>query len=126
MKDGVMFASSYGEEPVEFIIGNARIIPGVEKAIVGMKEGDTKTVTVSPEDGFGEYREELITAVDRSQISPDIEVEVGKTLLLRGDEGRDFSAIVTDISENEVKLDANHPLAGKELNFEIELLEVVT
>jgi len=126
VKDGVMFGSSYRQEPVEFIVGHAKIIPGVEKAVVGMKEGDTKTVTISPEDGFGKYKEERITTVERSQISPDIELKVGKTLILSGYEGRDVNAVVTDISENEVTLDVNHPLAGKELEIEIELLEVIT
>ena len=84
------------------------------------------TNTIPPEDGFGKYREELVTSVDKSRISPDIEVKVGKTLMLRGYEGRDVSAVVTDVFENSVKLDANHPLAGEELKFAIELLEVVS
>jgi peptidylprolyl isomerase len=125
-EDDIPFGSSYGEEPVEFTIGENKIIPGIEKAVVGMEAGETKTVTISPEDGFGQYRKEMITSIDKSQISPDIEVKVGKTLIFRAPGGRSLSAVVTDVSDNQVKVDANHPFAGKELKIEIELLEVAT
>ena len=89
-----------------------------------MEEGNKKTVTIPPEDAFGSYRENFVTIVHKSKIPSDIEVEVGKTLLFRGGEEPNVRAIVKDVTENEVILDANHPLAGKELTLEVELLEV--
>ena len=122
--DGTLFGSSRGNEPIELTIGEGKLIPGFESAVIDMEEGDKKTVTIPPEDAFGLYRKNLVTTVNKSKIGSDVEPEVGKTLIFRGGEDQNVTATVRDVTENEVTLDANHPLAGKELTLEIELLEV--
>jgi peptidylprolyl isomerase len=124
LDDGTLFGSSFGNEPVELTIGEGKLIRGFESAVIDMEEGDKKTVTIPPEDAFGLYSEKLVTIVNKSSISSDVEPKVGKTLIVRRGEDRNFRATVKDVTENEVKLDANHPLAGKELKIEIELLEI--
>jgi peptidylprolyl isomerase len=124
LEDGTLFGSSRASEPVEFTIGQGKIISGLENAIIGMEEGDKKTVTAPPEDAFGLHQEELVTTVNKLTISSDVELEVGKTLIFRGGQNQNVQATVRDVTENEVTLDANHPLAGKELTLEVELLEV--
>ena len=124
LDDGTLFGSSRGDKPVEFTIGEGKIIRGLENAVTGMAEGDKMTVTVHPEDAFGLYSESLVTAVNKSKIPSDVEPKVGKTLIFRGGEDQNVRATVKDVTENEVTLDANHPLAGKELKIEVELLEI--
>ena len=124
--DGTLFGSSRGEKPVEFTIGAGEVIPGFENAVINMEEGDTKTVTISPEDGFGRYKEALIKTISTSKLPSHIEPKVGKVLVLRADAENDVRATIRDVTEKEVTLDANHPLAGKELKVEIELLEIST
>ena len=124
LDDGTLFGSSPRDKPVEFTIGEGKIIRGLENAVIGMEEGDKKTVTAPPEDAFGLHKEKLITTVNKLTLSPDVELEVGKTLIIRGGEDRNVRATVKDVTGNEVTLDANHPLAGKELTLEVELLEV--
>lgn len=124
LDDGTLFGSSRGEKPVEFTIGAGEVIPGFENAVINMEEGDTKTVTISPEDGFGRYKEALVKTISTSKLPSNIEPKVGKVLVLRADAENDVRATIRDVTEKEVTLDANHPLAGKELKVEIELLEI--
>lgn len=126
LDDGTLFGSSRGEKPVEFTIGAGEVIPGFENAVINMEEGDTKTVTISPEDGFGRYKEALIKTISTSKLPSHIEPKVGKVLVLRADAENDVRATIRDVTEKEVTLDVNHPLAGKELKVEIELLEIST
>lgn len=126
LDDGTIFGSSQGEEPVEFTIGEGKLISGFENAVVNMEEGDKKTVKIPPEVGFGKYKEDLVRAVSKSSIPEHIEAKVGKVLVFRVSEGENVRATVKDVTENEVIIDANHPFAGKELQFEIELLEIVS
>lgn len=126
LDDGTLFGSSRGEKPVEFTIGAGEVIPGFENAVINMQEGDTKTVTISPEDGFGRYKEALVRTVSKSKLPSHIEPQVGKVLVLQADAEKDVRATVKDVTEKEVTLDVNHPLAGKELKVEIELLEITT
>lgn len=126
LDDGTLFGSSRGEKPVEFTIGAGEVIPGFENAVINMEEGDTKTVTISPEDGFGRYKEALVKTISTSKLPSNIEPKVGKVLVLRADAENDVRATIRDVTEKEVTLDANHPLAGKELKVEIELLEIST
>jgi len=124
LDDGTLFGSSRGEKPVEFTIGEGKIIPGLESAVINMEEGDTKTVIIPPEDGFGEHNEDLVKAVSKSRIPSHIKTEVGKVLVFGVDDKDNVTATVKEVTENEVIIDANHPFAGKELTFEIELLEI--
>lgn len=126
LDDGTLFGSSRGEKPVEFTIGSGEVIRGFENAVINMEEGDTKTVTISPEDAFGRYKEALVRTVSKSKLPSHIEPHVGKVLVLQADAEKDVRATVKDVTEKEVTLDVNHPLAGKELKVEIELLEITT
>lgn len=125
LADGSVFDTSVGREPLEFTIGDGRLIPGFEKAVIGMNAGETKTIILSPEEAYGPYLEELTADVDISQFPAHIKPEVGLHLQIRQDNGSFIDVIITKISGSTVTLDANHPLAGKELTFDIELLEIL-
>ncbi|MFN3739529.1 MAG: peptidylprolyl isomerase [Thermodesulfovibrionales bacterium] len=125
LADGSVFDTSIGREPLEFTIGDGRLIPGFEKAVIGMNTGETKTIILSPEEAYGPYLEELTADVEISQFPPHIKPEVGLHLQIRQDNGSFIDVIITKISGSTVTLDANHPLAGKELTFDIELLEIL-
>jgi peptidylprolyl isomerase len=124
LEDGMVFDSSESREPLEFTIGEGKIIPGFEQAVVGMSPGESKTEKIPADQAFGPYREELIHEVDRKQIPADVELKVGKRLQFRHANGRATQALVTDVSESKVTLDANHPLASNDLVFDIQLLKI--
>ncbi len=125
LEDGTVFDSSAEREPLEFTIGEDEIISGFEKAVVGMEPGESKTVEVSEEEGYGPHREELMLTVDREELPPNMEVEVGQQLQIRMEDGQTAVVEVVDVSESDLTLDANHPLAGETLTFEVELVEIV-
>ena len=110
---------------VHFTIGEGQIIPGFEEAVVGMKPGESKTITVAADKAYGPYRNEMVHVVDRNQLPADSKPEVGQQLEIRQGDGETNTARVTDISELSVTLDANHPLAGQDLVFDIELAEIL-
>ena len=119
-----VFDSSAGREPLEFKLGEGRVIPGFEKAVEGMGVGEARTVTIPPEEAYGPRRDEMIATIDRSQFPPNIDPQVGQQLQMNQD-GQVLPVRVTDVSEKGVTLDANHPLAGQDLTFELELVEIV-
>ena len=124
LEDGTVFDSSEDREPLEFTIGEGRIIPGFEQVVVGMSPGESKTEKIPADQAFGPYREELVLEVDRQQIPADVKLEVGKRLQFRHANGRATQALVTDVSESKVTVDANHPLARSDLIFNVQLLEI--
>jgi len=124
LKDGTVFDQSAGKEPLEFTIGEGRVIPGFEEAVKWMEPGQSKTVEVSSEEAYGPRRDEMILQVDRSRLPEDLDPEVGQQLQSHQENGQTVILTVTDVSEQEVTLDANHPLAGQDLQFEIELVEI--
>jgi len=123
--DGTVFDSSREREPLEVTLGEGKLIPGFEKAVVGMNVGDTSKVTIPSEEAYGEKREDMVIDVDRGQIPPDIKPEVGQQLQIQQKDGGAIPVVITEVTDETVQLDANHPLAGQELTFEIEVLEVV-
>lgn len=125
LNDGTVFGSSVDREPLQLTIGKGQVIQDVEQAVVGMNLGESKTVKVPPEQAYGLYREEMVVEVDRNQIPSDLELEVGKQLQVRQQDGQKAVVTVVDISESSVKLDANHPLAGEELTFDLQLVEII-
>lgn len=125
LEDGTIFDSSLEKEPLEFTLGREMVIPGFENAVVEMNEGDTKTVTIPPEDAYGHRREELVVDIEKSRIPPSIDPQLGMVLQVSSHDGTIAVVTVTDITEDTVTLDGNHPLAGEELIFEIKLLEIV-
>jgi peptidylprolyl isomerase len=124
LEDGSTFDSSKGNEPLEFTVGEGKLIQGFEDAVRGMQVGQTKTVTIPAEDAYGPHRDDLFLAVERSQMPEGLNPEVGQQLQMR--QANDVTMVVTvaDVSDTTVTIDANHPLAGKDLTFEIELVAI--
>jgi len=125
LQDGTVFDSSEERQPLEFVIGHGTVIPGFEKGVIGMCEGDTKVISIEAEDAYGAYRDDLVGVIDRSRIPDDIDLEIGMVLQVRSPEGGVTNVTVSRITDTNVTLDLNHPLAGKELLFEVRLLEVL-
>ncbi|ACK69721.1 peptidylprolyl isomerase FKBP-type [Gloeothece citriformis PCC 7424] len=124
LDNGMVFDSSVDRTPLEFSIGEGNVIPGFEEAVIGMSPGDSKTVTIGSNEAYGPYYEELVMIIDRQQIPSDLELEIGQQLQIRQETGQTIPVVVRELSENDVTLDANHPLAGEDLTFEIELVEI--
>ena len=124
LDDGTVFDSSKGREPLEFKLGEGQVIPGFEVAVLGMATGDTKTARIEAEDAYGPHREEMVLKVEKGQFPEDIEPQIGQQLQLGQPGGEVVRVVVTEVSEADVTLDANHPLAGKALSFDIELVEI--
>lgn len=122
--DGTVFDSSRDREPLEFTLGKGHLIKGFEDAVVGMFVGETKTVKILSNEAYGPQRDELMLSVERAQFPSDIEPKRGLILTLKQPYGEVIDVVVTEVSEDSVTLDANHPLAGKDLTFEIEMTEV--
>lgn len=124
-EDGTVFDTSMNREPLEFTIGEGQLIPGFEKAVVGMEPGQSRTTEVPAAEAYGPYDEEMLLVVGKDQFPADVDPQIDQQLQVRQADGRTFVVRVTDVSDVEVTLDANHPLAGEDLTFEIELLEIV-
>ena len=124
LEDGTVFDSSRDSDPLQFSIGGGQVIPGFEAAVVGMAPGESKTETIGAEQAYGPRRTEMVMQVERNQIPDDIPLDVGQQLQLRGPEGQMVPVLVTDLSDENVTLDANHPLAGENLTFDIELVDI--
>jgi peptidylprolyl isomerase len=122
--DGAVFDSSMDREPLEFTIGQCAVIPGFENGIVGMKEGDAKKLNIPAEEAYGIHREDLLTVIERSQMPANIDLRQGMVLQARSPDGGTTNVTVRDISDMNVTLDFNHPLAGKELIFEVKLVKI--
>lgn len=125
LEDGTIFGSSPEQEPLEFTIGQKNVLPSFENEVIGMNEGDTKTVSIPPEGAFGHHKEELIFDVERSKIPTDVDVRLGGVLRVGSDTGKDFDVTITNVDDKIVTLDGNHPLAGKVLNLKIQLVEIL-
>lgn len=125
LADKEVFDSSVNREPLEFRLGEGKIIPGFEEAVIGMTPGDSKTVNILPEKAYGPHRKELVVDVERSRLPDTLKLEVGGHVQIRQPSGGNIQAKVTSMSDSKVTLDANHPLAGEVLTFDIKLVEIV-
>ena len=125
IENGAEFASNRGEEPLEFTIGDGKLIQGFEQGTVGMQVGEKKTLRLEPDQAFGEKRPELIQQVPKSAIPEDIHLAVGLQLQVNPPAGTPLQVTVSDISEEQVTLDANSPLSGEVVVFDLELVEFV-
>lgn len=123
--DGSVFDSSEGQPPLEFTIGAGEVITGFDNGVLGLKTGESRTIEVLPEDGYGAHLAEMVAEVERRQIPDDHLLEVGNYLEVSAPNGALFEVRIADLTETTVSLDGNHPLAGKTLNFEIRLVEFV-
>lgn len=124
LDDGAVVANSREQEPIEFVLGQGKVLPGIEEAVQGMETGESKTVRVPPEKAFGPHRKELMEEVPREHLPDDIDPQVGQRLTVNHPDGQSTVVTIAEVSESAVTLDANHPLANTNLNFELELLEV--
>jgi FKBP-type peptidyl-prolyl cis-trans isomerase 2 len=125
LSDGSTFDTSSGRDPLEFTVGSGQIIPGLDRAIEGMAVGERKTVEVPAAEAYGPRNPEGVQSVPRDQVPDHIPLDPGTQLQVQTGDGRTLPVTVTEVSEEVVVLDANHPLAGKDLTFEVELVEVV-
>ena len=125
LQDGTVFDTTKNRSPLSFTVGQARVIPGIEEAVVGMSPGDVKHAHLPPHKAYGSHYEEFVLEMERSEY-PDAlgEPSRGQQLELGGKEGQKVQLVVTEVTDSKVTLDANHPLAGETLTFCIELLEI--
>ena len=125
LSDNTVFDTSTDREPLQFTIGEGQLIADFEQAVIGMNPGDSKTVEIPHDRGYGPHQQEMVMAVDKSDFPEDLKPEVNQRLQVRNQEGQVFAVTVTDITDDKVTLDGNHPLAGKDLVFDIQLTEIV-
>ena len=125
LSDGTIFDSSLEREPIEFILGQDTVIPGFEDAVIGMEAGESKDVSIPPEEGFGEYSEDLVVNIEKTILPPEINPELGMQLEVSSEEETPRVFTIADIAEDSITLDGNHPLAGEEIAFKIKLLEIL-
>lgn len=124
LEDGTVFDSSEGRDPLTFKLGDGDVIPGFESAVKGMEKGESKTTEIPADEAYGPRRDDLVLNVGRQEIPEGLDPEVGQHLEMQTQDGQKVPVLVTDVDEEKVELDANHPLAGKDLTFEIELVDV--
>ena len=125
LDDGTQFDSSAGRDPLEFELGGGQVIPGFEEAVVGMAVGEVKKQHIPMEQAYGPRNENMVLQVERDQLPKDMTPNIGDQLNLRQAEDQVITVIITELTDTTVTLDANHPLAGVDLNFNIELVEIV-
>lgn len=124
LDDGTQFDSSRGREPLEVKLGTGQVIAGFDEALIGMSVGDSKTVTIPADQAYGLHRSEMVHAVPRTAIPEEIELVPGLGLSARGPEGQTLSFVVVAFDDAQVTLDGNHPLAGQDLTFALELVSI--
>ena len=124
LADGTVFDTSVGGEPMEFTLGQGKVISGFEQAVIGMQVGESKTFTIPADQAYGQRRDDMIFEVGRDELPPDIDPEIGMQLQMNQGDGGVTIVTITEVSETTVKIDANHPLAGQDLTFDIELVEI--
>jgi len=125
LDDGTVFDSSEGRDPLEFTIGNGQVIPGFEEGVLGMEVAENKSVNIPPEKAYGERNEAMVMSVPTGEVPPDLNPEVGQKLQMGAPDGQVVVVEVVEVTDEAIQLDANPPLAGKTLNFDIELVEIV-
>ena len=122
--DGTVFDSSEGRDPLAFTIGKGMMIPGFEKGVMGMEINDEKTINIKPEEAYGEVREDMIAEIPIAQLPPDLKPQSGMELMSQTPDGQQMVVRVKEVKTESVMIDANHPLAGKELTFDIKIVEI--
>ena len=125
LDDGTEFDSSAGRDPLEFALGGGQVIPGFDSAVDGMAVGENKTVTIAADQAYGDRHEQLVQEVPKSALPDEIEPAVGMQLQSQSPEGHVMNLVITDVADETLTLDGNHPLAGQALTFAIELVEIV-
>jgi peptidylprolyl isomerase len=124
LEDGTEFDSSAGREPLDIVLGDGMVIPGFESGVIGMTVGEKRTVTIAAEDAYGQISQELIVTVPRERLPQDLDPELGQHLQMHRADGGHIDVMVTDVNEQSITIDANHPLAGRVLVFDIHLVAI--
>lgn len=124
LTSGEVFDSSREREPLEVTLGEGRLIPGFEKGLIDMEVAEKKTITIPKEEAYGEVRQELFQELGREQLPAEITPEVGMGLMARGQDGSERQLRITEVKDASIVVDANHPLAGQDLIFDLELVEI--
>ena len=124
LTDGTTFDSSEGREPLEFEVDGGGMIPGFNDGVIGMITGEKKTIVIAPEDAYGPVNDDMFMEFPIDRFPPDMKPEIGMQLMMTDGQGQQMPVVIVDIKEESVILDANHSLAGKELVFDIELVEI--
>lgn len=124
LSDGTMFDSSRDGDPLEAVLGQDALISGFEAALLGMEEGERKTVTIPPDDAYGEHLEDLVFTLPLSEVPAHMKPEVGMMVQLADENKEEFDAVIVDVTDKAFTLDGNHPLAGEALTFELELITI--
>ena len=124
LNDGTTFDSSEGRAPLQFEVGAGQVIKGFDDGVLGMKQGDKRTIHIPVHQAYGEKSQDMVIEFPREQFPPDMLPEVGMQLNLRGQDGRNFPVVISEVKDDIVVLDGNHPLAGKDLIFDIEMVEI--
>ncbi|PSG91657.1 FKBP-type peptidyl-prolyl cis-trans isomerase [Aurantibacter aestuarii] len=125
LANGQVFDTSEGREPLEFTLGQGQLIPGFEKGVIDMKLNEKKTITIAKEEAYGEVNKDLIQEVKKTELPQDMSPEVGMGLVSKSPDGREVNLMVTEVKEDSIVVDANHPLAGKELIFDLEVVDII-
>ncbi len=124
LSDGSQFDSSAGREPLEFRLGTGQVIKGFDDGVTGMAIGEKKTINIPANEAYGEVRPDMVIDIGKDQVPADMEIELGMKLMMQGQNGQPMPVTVSAIQEDSISLDANHELAGKDLTFELELVEI--
>ena len=125
LADGTQFDTSDGRDPLEFALGGGQVIPGFDSAVDGMAVGENKSVTIQPDQAYGERHEQLVQQEPKNALPEDMEPAVGMQLQSQSPDGQVMNLVITDVADETITVDANHPLAGQALTFAIELVEIV-
>jgi len=125
LDDGTVFDTSADREPLKFTAGGGEVIAGFDSAVLDMAPGDKRVTVIPAEEAYGEHSKELVTEVDRTRFPADMELELGQQLQVGLEDGNQAVVMIVDLGDTSVTLDANHPLAGQQLTFEIELVEIL-
>jgi FKBP-type peptidyl-prolyl cis-trans isomerase 2 len=125
LSDGQVFDSSEGKEPLEFTLGKGQLIPGFEKGLIDMKVNEKKTITIAKDEAYGEINKDLIQEVKKTELPQDMTPEVGMGLVSKTPDGQEMNLRVIEVKEESIVIDGNHPLAGKDLIFDLEVVEIL-
>jgi FKBP-type peptidyl-prolyl cis-trans isomerase 2 len=125
LDDGTVFDTSYERQPLQFTVGQGQVIPGVEEAVVGMQPGEDKSTQVPADKAYGPHRDEWVAELDKNQLPDNLDPQPGQSLKLSLEDGRQIPVTVVGVTDDKLKVDANHPLAGETLNFELKLVEII-
>ena len=124
LSDGQVFDSSEGKEPIEFTLGQGQLIPGFEKGLIDMKLTEKKTITIDKEDAYGKINDDLIHEVNKNELPKDMTPKVGMGLVSKSPEGQEINLMVVEVKEETIVIDGNHPLAGRDLIFDLEVVAI--